>query len=271
MPIEREELLNQARREREALGRTIQYARAERWDSPSPCPGWRNRDVLAHLASDDTTAAALLAGEPTTELDEFRAAGGDWDDYNDLAVARRAELPFRQVVTDWGHAADQILVRAAKIPAEEWDDVRVDWFGDEIPISELIQSRISEWWLHGEHVRAGADLAPRIEHWPIYLSNDLSIRRLPVLLESTGRTYFGKSVRVYLGGAGGGLWYQALAPGEIAWRGGADVLVEGNAHAFALMAGGAVSPDDLLDSGDLVLSGDDEIGIDILENIRPWL
>src|SRR5262245_6975243 len=72
--IDRETLLGIASAERARLGRTIQYAEPETWEQPSACPGWWNRDVVAHLGAQDTAAAQLLAGEAPLELDEYRAS-----------------------------------------------------------------------------------------------------------------------------------------------------------------------------------------------------
>ena len=50
MALEREWLTDQARRERDAMGRSVQYTEAEYWDKDSVLPGWLNRDLIAHLA-----------------------------------------------------------------------------------------------------------------------------------------------------------------------------------------------------------------------------
>lgn len=279
MAIGREELLNQARREREGMGRTIQYANPGEWDSPSACEGWRNRDVVAHLAADDFGAAATLAGEPWPELGEFLAAGGardgngeiDGDAFNNGTVARRADLPFREVVNEWSAAADSLLVNAAKIDPDEWDSKTIDWFGEDMLVGDFLQTVVADWWTHGEDIRAGVGLAPRGEHWPIYILNDIAVRRLPIVLGETGRDYSGKTLAVDLEGFGEGVWLQALAPGEAAGtRKKANVVIEGNSHAFGLLAARRVSADLYLESGDLVVGGDEEIAFDILENIRPY-
>ena len=54
--IPRVEMLGTASAERERLGRTIQYSPAGAWDSDSVCKGWRNRDIVAHLAAQETAA-----------------------------------------------------------------------------------------------------------------------------------------------------------------------------------------------------------------------
>ena len=50
----------------------------------------------------------------------------------------------------------------------------------------LLQSRVMEWWLHGEDVRAGVELEPRRVHKAIFCVNDLAIRSLPYALSLVG-------------------------------------------------------------------------------------
>ena len=64
MTIHRETLIGLAHAERQRLGRMIQFADPDSWEAPSACPGWWNRDVMAHLAAQDTAAAQLVKGDP---------------------------------------------------------------------------------------------------------------------------------------------------------------------------------------------------------------
>jgi len=131
LTLERGWLLATARAEREALGRTIQYTPPEAWDQESSSPGWRNRDIVGHLAAAEVVAAAAMAAETAAELEEYlKGREGTpfrLDDFNQWTVERRAEQPFRSVVREWGSAADLFLSRAAQVPPEEWATRRVTW------------------------------------------------------------------------------------------------------------------------------------------------
>ena len=50
MALERHWLIEQARRERDAMGRSVQYTEPEHWEQDSVLAGWLNRDIVAHLA-----------------------------------------------------------------------------------------------------------------------------------------------------------------------------------------------------------------------------
>jgi len=274
-PLDRTWLLGTARAEREALGRTIQYTPPEAWEQESPSPGWRSRDIVAHLAASEVAAAAVIAGETPSELEEFLKGLEDGpftiDAFNEFGVRRRAELPFRSVVTEWGRAADLVLARAAKIPPEEWSTRKVNWTVGEIGVSYLIQSRVVEWWLHGEDILAGGGNPPRLEHPPIFCVNDLAIRTIPYALSVAGLSFPGRSVKVELEAVGGGTWHRGLAPRE-APPGDkpADALVRGRAYAFALVAGRRVPAEYYLAEGILQTGGDDAVAETVLQHLRAF-
>ncbi len=274
MTVDRNELLGIARAERERLGRTIQYAPAASWDNDSACTGWQNRDVIAHLGAQEAAAAQVVAGEPAAEFDGFREANGDFwvDGFNEWAVVRRKDLSSRQVITEWGAAADRFLVHAAKVPAEEWERVRVPWVAGEIGIRYLVQSRIVEWWLHGDDVRKGTALGENPQHWPIHLTCDMGIRMLPYTLSLAGLSFPGTSVRVELSGVGSGSWHWGLGPRETPTSGRTpDATIEGRASAFAMIAGRRVPADVYLDDGNLVIGGKEDLALAVLANVRAYV
>lgn len=79
--------------ERSALIRDLETLPADRWATPSLCPGWDVHDVLAHLVNDaKTTRLGFLAG--------LAAARFDFDRYNKAGVAReRAGGPERTLAS----------------------------------------------------------------------------------------------------------------------------------------------------------------------------
>jgi uncharacterized protein (TIGR03083 family) len=273
--IDRATMLGAARAERERLGRTIQYAAPDVWDADSLCGGWRNRDIVAHLAAQDVAAAQLVAGEPAVELDAFRAANGGelWvNGFNEWAVRTRDEVPTRQLITDWGRAADAFLTLTSRLSEDEWRSFTVDWVAGEIGIRYLVQSRIIEWWFHGEDIRESAGLEENPQHWPVYLTNDLAVRMLPFSLGQAGIALPGRSVAVDLEGVGGGSWHWGLArrespPAEKK----PDAFVQGRATAFALVAGRRTPAGAFLDDGNLVIGGDETIAAAVLEHLRAFV
>ena len=275
MALDRTWLLATAREEREAMGRTIQYTEPERFDQPSGSDGWRIRDVLAHLASSDAVAAATIGDEPLTEVqayfDSLNGSEPTVDGFNAFAVRRRAEEPVRSVISEWGRAADTFLTRCSEVPEDEWSSKRVYWVAGQMRVPYLLQSRVMEWWLHGEDVRLGAELEPRRVHKPIYCVNDLAIRSLPYALSLAGLSYPGKVLKVELEGSGEGTWTYGLAAREVPPKDAKpDVLIEGRGYEFALVAGQRMDPAMALEAGVLLVGGDVELGETVLRNLRAF-
>ena len=274
--MSKEELIGIAHAERQRLGRTIQYAAPSIWEEPSICPGWWNRDIVAHLAALDTAAAQLMKGEPAEELDEYRTSIGDGsiasDDLNAFLVDRRSGLPYRDVLTTWGRAAEAFLVYGALLSDDAWREERFHWLSGEIAARYLVQSRVVEWWVHGEDIRAAAGLDPGFEHWPIHLTVDMGVRMLPWSLGQAGIDLQGRSVQIDLEGAGEGSWHWGLGVGETPpSEKKPDAFIQGRAPQFALVAAQRLTPNDMLDAGVLVLGGDTDVAEVVLRHIRAYV
>jgi uncharacterized protein (TIGR03083 family) len=276
---DREQLLGIAHAERQRLGRMIQFAEPDTWDQPSAAAGWWNRDVMAHLAAAETAAAQLVAGEPAVELDEYRAQLGEApftvDGWNAWTVNRRAELPTREILETWGRAADAVLAYAATLSTEDWDGRRFPWLAGDIAARYLIQSRVVEWFLHGEDMRATNGVAEGWQagwqHWPVHLTIDMGVRMLPWALAERNLDLAGRSVQVDVEGAGEGSWHWGLGAGEVPPPDKKpDATIIGRAPQLALVAGRRLSVDDVLDGGLLVVGGDAALGELLLRTIRAY-
>jgi uncharacterized protein (TIGR03083 family) len=230
---------------------------------------------MAHLAAQETAAVQVVRGEAPEEFDAFRAAnGGDFwvDGFNDSAVRVRADLTNRRILEDWGRAADLLLADLGGLDDAAWNARRVPWVAGDIGIRYLVQSRIVEWWFHGEDVREGAGLDPNPQHWPIFLANDLAIRMLPWALGSAGLTFPGRTVRFDLDGVGGGTWLWNLSGREAPDPDRKpDAFVQGRAVAFARIAGRRLPASAFLDAGDVVVGGDEDVAFAVLDHVRAFV
>ncbi len=275
MSLDREQLLGVAHAERQRLGRMIQYAEPATWDQPSAADGWWNRDVMAHLAAGDTLAAQLVAGEPATELEEFNrdheGSSFDIDAFNAWTVNRRSGAETREILTTWGLAAESFLSHASGLSDEDWAERRFDYVAGPIAARYLVQTRVVEWFLHGEDMRATNGLGPQYQHQPVNLTIDLAVRMLPWSLGRAGHDLSGLSVKVDVEGAGEGSWHWGLGSGEVpAGRKKPDATIRGRAPQLALVAGQRLKPDDALLSGAVVLGGDREVADLVLRNLRAY-
>lgn len=276
MSLDRSTLLGVAHAERQRLGRTIQFADPPTWEQPSALPGWWNRDVVAHLAAQDTAAAQLVKGDPAEEFDLYRAELGDRpftvDGFNAWAVARRSGLETREVLVTWGRAADAFLAYSGLLSDDDWERERFAWLAGDIAIRYLVQSRLIEWWIHGEDMRATNGLGPEYQHWPIHLTIDMGIRMLPWALAEAGLDLTGYSVEVEVDGAGGGRWHWGLGAGEVPPADTKpDTTIVGRAPHLALVAARRIPAEDVLASGNLVTGIDAQLGVTILRHIRAFV
>jgi uncharacterized protein (TIGR03083 family) len=277
--IGRERMLGIAHAERERLGRMIQFAEPDTWELPSAAPGWWNRDVMAHLAAGDTAAAQLVAGEPAEELEEYRRELGDdpftVDGWNAWTVGRRSGTDTREILDTWGRAAEALLVYAARPNDDEWRDARYPWIAGDIAPTYLLQSRVVEWFLHGEDMRATNGVAQGWQigwqHWPVHLTIDLGVRMLPWALGQMGLDLRGQSVQIDVSGSGEVSWHWGLGVGDVPDPDQKpDALIVGRAPQFALVAGKRLDPDEVLSSGNVVLGGDVELADLIFRTIRAY-
>lgn len=276
MSLDRTTLLGIAHAERQRLGRTVQFADPQTWEQPSALPGWWNRDVMAHLSAQDTAAAHVVKGDPPEELEEYRrhldGESFTVEGFNEWAVERRSGLSTREVLVTWGQAADALLGYAGLLSEDEWDRGRFPWLAGEIAARYLIQSRIVEWWVHGEDMRATNGLGPEYQHWPIHLTIDMGIRMLPWALAEAGLDLTGCSVEVEVDGAGGGRWHWGLSAGEVPPADTKpDTTIVGRAPHLALVAARRIPAEDVLASGNLVTGIDAQLGVTILRHIRAFV
>jgi uncharacterized protein (TIGR03083 family) len=273
--LDRERLLGVAYAERQRLGRMIQFAEPDTWDQPSAADGWWNRDVMAHLAAGDTIAAQLTAGGSPTELEEFRGQLGevpfDIDAFNAWTVNLRSGQDTRDVLTTWGQAADSFLGHSAALSEDDWAERRFDYVEGPIAARYLIQTRVVEWWLHGEDMRATNGLGPQWQHWPVHLTIDMAVRMLPWSLGRDDLDLAGLSVKVDVDGAGQGSWHWGLGSGEApVARKKPDAQIVGRAPQLALVAGQRLKVDDALLSGNIVLGGERDLSEVVLRHLRAF-
>ena len=280
MTFSREQLVGIAHAERQRLGRMIQFADPDTWEKPSAADGWWNIDVMAHLAASDTAAAQLAAGMPAEELDAYRAQLADepftTDGWNAWTVNRRSGMDVRQILDTWGAAAESFLVHVARLSDDEWRDARYPWLAGDIAPAYLVQSRVVEWFLHGEDMRATNGVAQgwqvNWQHWPVYLTIDLGVRMLPWALARAGYDVAGRTVRVDVDGPGEGVWHWGLGAGEVpAPASVPDAVIVGRGPQMALVAGRRLDPDEVLTSGVLVLGGDTDLAELVLRTIRAYV
>ena len=175
----REELIGIAHAERERLGRTIQYAPPESWERTSVCAGWRNRDVVAHMAGAGHGRRAALR-RATRRRSSTRSARLDDGELRGrrlqrVAGERTAGAPRPRGASRLGTGAPRRSSSSRACSRTE------EWRTSASPGSLGDDRRPATWCSRGSS--SGGSTArtsarapgsgPQIQHWPIYLTNDL--------------------------------------------------------------------------------------------------
>ena len=185
----------------------------------------------------------------------------------------RGDAGPRQLITDWGRAVRAFLVLSSRLTEDEWASTKIDWVAGEIGLRYLLQSRIIEWWFHGEDIREGAGLEENPQHWP-GLPRERPGDPHAALVARAGRAVVprpehpGRS----RGRRAEGTWHWGLEPRTSPpEEKKPDAFINGRGTAFALVAGRRVAADDYLDDGDLVVGGDEALAIAVLEFLRAFV
>ncbi len=122
------------------------------WERPTPCEGWLVRDVIAHLAEVDDSAAAVAAGAP-----QYPNGGGRSDDGLRSERQDRARSMTRVQLVDWWRAARGRLAAALQ-PLDP--KARLPWAGPPMSARSFATARLMECWSHGLDALDGAGTAP---------------------------------------------------------------------------------------------------------------
>lgn len=120
------------------------------WERPSDCPGWRARDVLAHLVDIEESLVADEEPEPTrgVPLDEWTEVGVDQRrgvPPGELLVALRNAVERRH-----GYLREQPPSDPAAAPPRTPADRPWNW-------DTLLRNRAIDMWVHAQDIRRAVD------------------------------------------------------------------------------------------------------------------
>ncbi len=130
------------------------------WEQDTPCRGWMVRDVIAHLAEVDDSAARVASGAASS-MD----GGERSDDGLRSGLQDRSRYMTRLQLVDWWRAARGRLQEALR-PLDA--RARLPWAGPPMSARSFATARLMECWSHGLDALDGARLEPvhsdRLQH-----------------------------------------------------------------------------------------------------------
>jgi uncharacterized protein (TIGR03084 family) len=117
------------------------------WATPTPAPGWRVQEQIAHLAYFDEQAA-LAATDADAFTRELEIALTDPEGITGRIAARSRAMSGREVLA-WFRTARHEMVSTflALDPS-----ARVPWYGPPMSVASSLTARIMETWAHGQDV-----------------------------------------------------------------------------------------------------------------------
>ncbi len=120
------------------------------WETPTPAPGWRVQEQVAHLAYFDE-AATTAATDADAFQRELEAALVDPDGITER-ISRRAREMEPAEVLQWFTAA-RAEMRATFLALDP--STRVPWYGPPMSVASSLTARIMETWAHGQDIADG--------------------------------------------------------------------------------------------------------------------
>ena len=120
---------------------TIEQVPDEAWAEPGAAGRWSPQDVIGHLG-----AFELLLGEVLESLDgaERMPLVESWtelgeDAWNEAQWARRKGLPHCAVVEEYTHAAEHVMLLAARVPEDVFArNGLLPWYGEGFDLDDFI-------------------------------------------------------------------------------------------------------------------------------------
>jgi uncharacterized protein (TIGR03083 family) len=249
---------------RDERTRTLAFLRGlepEQFDTPTALPGWRLREVIAHLVTTDK--ASVLGANLVTVLGSMERL----ERWNDRQVPKWADRPVPDLLMGldrWGRGMRRL---AQTMPVALYR-LRVPTIFGRAPLGLLIWSRVYDEWVHRQDMRRALGLADQevdLESPAEFLLTAIMSAVLPKVEGRSG------DVTVSLEGTAVPEWHYDVAartggPAEGSRQ--AAVRVSGPAPTLVMAAAGRESFQSLQGEGVLKVEGDQDLAGRFLANLR---
>jgi uncharacterized protein (TIGR03083 family) len=260
--LDKEEILRAVRAERARTAAFLRTIEPAQWETVA-LPGWRIREVVAHLISLDVSAVN------GTILPVALASMDKLERWNDRQVGKRANRRTAELLVALERWGPRFVALARVIPRRLYQ-VRMPTIWGKGPGGLLIWSRAYDEWVHRQDMRRALAL-PDEDADLASVGSFLMHAGAAVLFSDTGRA----SGRVELQLTGVPIpryvfdWSKGrLAAGDDGPE--ADTLIRAERPAAFIMSAAGREPSfaELQDRGEVVAEGDDALGKEFLSQFR---
>jgi enediyne biosynthesis protein E11 len=172
----------------------------ERWQTPTPSPGWTVAHQVGHLASSDESTVAAVR-DPGAFAARQAAMAKNFESAMDSAAAQFAAAAPDALLATWRALRAEVISALASVPAGQ----RVPWVVAPLSSAAIASTRLMELVGHGQDIRdaLGAAWTPtdRIRHvaW-------LGVRTRDFAIANSGLAPPAGEFRVELTAPSGALW-----------------------------------------------------------------
>lgn len=260
--MNKDEIVRAVRSERRGTLTFLRPLDPERFDTPTSLPGWRIREVVAHLITTDraaVTGRALPLAFGASPIDRLEA-------WNEQQVPKWAARPVSELLAALDRWGRRFAALARSLPAALYR-VRVSTPWGRGPAGIAVWVRAYDEWVHRQDIRRAldledeeADMAPITE----FLLTAIGSAVLPSLKGRQGR------VAISLEGAPVAEWEYQLQRGSAGPRASSrvDARISAPASPFIMAAAGRDRFSDLAARSILTIEGDQELANLLLARIR---
>ncbi len=257
--VNKREVVRAVARERARTLALLRPLRPERFDTPTALPGWRVREVVAHLISIDRAAVT------GTIVAQVFASMEKLERWNDRQVGRwsgRTTMELLLALDRWGR---RFVVFARALPAPLFR-LRMPSMLGGAPGGMLIWIRAYDEWVHRQDIRRALGMEDEevdVEAVAEFLLEAIATSTVPQVKGAAGR------VAIALDGVAVPVWGYDLASGAAGPE--VEAGAEARIHAgpgFIMAAAGRDQFDELQERGLLKIEGDEALARRLLEKLR---
>ncbi len=264
--MNKDEILRAVRAERRATLSLLRSLDRDRFDTATALPGWRVREVVAHLISTDRAAVtgailpAILLKKSTDKVEAW----------NERQVPKWANRPVPELLMGLDRWGRRFVRLAAAVPAAAYRPRLPSPWGKG-PLGIYIWVRVYDEWIHRQDIRRALGMPDEdvdAEAATEFLLTAVGLQTIHMLDGGKGRLV------VELEGVALPEWSFDLATKQFGPDGSqsgtadAPTRIVAPAPAFLMAAAGRDTFDDLKGKGTIRVDGDQELAARFLSKLR---
>lgn len=254
---------------------------SEEWRAPTACPGWDVRAQVAHLVGTES----MLAGRPTPVFD------GPYGDHvhneiarsNEAWIASFAEASDADLLAAFSAMSAERIAALSSLGQEDWEALGPTPIG-EAPYRRFMEIRVFDSWAHEQDIRSATNRPGHQSGPAVERCVDEAIGALGFVVGKGARAPEGSLVRFSLAGSPSD--GSPVAPSPVpAPRRHVDVVVADRARVvpsgpapptvtvhsdpvtFVRLGCGRITGPACLADGTVALSGDTDLGEQVIANL----